>query len=122
MDVYVDKKNKVWVMNLCPFNEQMNTALFSYDELSSLQEENKSVCFRVVEQEGNTPVSDQVFHQLPLEMQTLSDDKVEEYIRNLKTMTYYVCVINKRMRTSEHIIYFFSSLYLFWSWRTQMGY
>lgn len=113
MDVYVDKKNKVWVMNLCPFDEQMNTALFSCDELNALREKSEPVCFRVVEQEGNTPVSDQVFHQLPLEMQTLSDDKVKEYIHNLKSMTYHVCVINKRMRTSEHVINFFSSLYLF---------
>lgn len=113
MDVYVDKKNKVWVINLCPFDEQMNTALFSYDELNALREKNEPVCFRVVEQEGNTPVSDQVFHQLPLEMQTLSDDKVKEYIHNLKTMTYHVWIKNKRMRTSEHIINFFSSLYLF---------
>ena len=86
MDVYIDKKDKVWVVNLSPFDSQMNPGLFSYEELEELRkkEEVDKVEFRCVEEEGNTLPSEQMVYQLPFEMQSLSDDKVEEYIANLK--------------------------------------
>lgn len=40
MDVYIDKKDKVWVVNLCPFDESMNSALFTFEELNELREAN----------------------------------------------------------------------------------
>lgn len=86
----MDKKDKVWVVNINAFNEQMNTALYSFEELVELAKLEGNVDYRVVEEESATPVSEQLFHQLPLEMQTLSNDKVEEYIRNLHSQSF-VC-------------------------------
>ena len=86
MDVYIDKKEKIWVMNLNPFDMQMNPGLFSYKELEELRKQDTidKIEFRCVEEEGNTLPSEQLVYQLPFEMQTLSNDKVEEYISNLK--------------------------------------
>lgn len=82
--MYIDKKEKVWVININAFDKDMNTSLFSYEELMTLKEKEGNVEFRVVEEENVTPVSDQLFFQLPMEMQTLSDDKIDEFIHNLK--------------------------------------
>jgi len=85
MDVYIDKKEKVWVVNVNAFDEDMNAGLFSFEELDQLRKaQNDSIEFRVVEEEGSTSVSEQMFYQLPMEMQSLTDDKIEEYIKNLK--------------------------------------
>lgn len=37
MDVYIDKKDKVWVVNLSPFDDSMNPGLFSMEELNALR-------------------------------------------------------------------------------------
>ena len=73
MDVYIDKKDKVWVVNLSPFDDSMNPGLFSMEELNALRgmkekseagEENsvakeandaeKEPVLRVVEEEAGT--------------------------------------------------------------------
>ena len=85
MDVYIDKKNKVWVVNLSPFNEAMNSALFSIEELRSLAEVQQDPVMRVVEEEAATLPSEQMFYQIPLDMHSLgSAEEVVSYIDNLK--------------------------------------
>lgn len=89
MDVYIDKKEKVWVVNVEEYDEAMNTGLFTKDELDAILDKEEMV-YRVVEEEGNTLPSEQLFYQLPLDMQKLSSDKeVAEFISNLKQ--YRVC-------------------------------
>lgn len=85
MDVYIDKKNKVWVVNLSPFNEAMNSALFSIEELRSLSEVQQDPVMRVVEEEAATLPSEHMFYQIPLDMHSLgSAEEVVSYIDNLK--------------------------------------
>lgn len=84
MDVYIDKKEKVWVVNVEAYDDAMNTGLFSKEELDAIMDKEELV-YRVVEEEGNTLPSEQLFYQLPLDMQKLSSDKeVVEFISNLK--------------------------------------
>lgn len=84
MDVYIDKKEKVWVVNVEAYDDAMNTGLFSKEELDTIMDKEELV-YRVVEEEGNTLPSEQLFYQLPLDMQKLSSDKeVAEFISNLK--------------------------------------
>ena len=89
MDVYIDKKEKVWVVNVEAYDDAMNTGLFSKEELDAIMDKEELV-YRVVEEEGSTLPSEQLFYQLPLDMQKLSSDKeVAEFISNLKQ--YCVC-------------------------------
>ena len=84
MDVYIDKKEKVWVVNVEAYDDAMNTGLFSKEELDAIMDKEELV-YRVVEEEGSTLPSEQLFYQLPLDMQKLSSDKeVAEFISNLK--------------------------------------
>ena len=84
MDVYIDKKEKVWVVNVEAYDDAMNTGLFSKEELDAMMDKEELV-YRVVEEEGSTLPSEQLFYQLPLDMQKLSSDKeVAEFISNLK--------------------------------------
>ena len=67
MDVYIDKKEKIWVMNLNPFDMQMNPGLFSYEELEELRKQDTidKIEFRCVEEEGNTlPISSDAVYQI----------------------------------------------------------
>lgn len=106
MDVYIDKKDKVWVVNLSPFDDSMNSALFSIEELKSLRdacgsnqteedrsaekdsnnvEEEKEPVLRIVEEETSTLPSEQMFYQVPMEMYSLSSaDQVSSFIQQLK--------------------------------------
>ena len=104
MDVYIDKKDKVWVVNLSPFDDSMNPGLFSMEELNTLRgmkekseagEENfvakeandaeKEPVLRVVEEEAGTLPSEQMFYQVPMEMYSLSStDQISSFIQQLK--------------------------------------
>ena len=104
MDVYIDKKDKVWVVNLSPFDDSMNPGLFSMEELNALRgmkekseagEENsvakeandaeKEPVLRVVEEEAGTLPSEQMFYQVPMEMYSLSStDQISSFIQQLK--------------------------------------
>ena len=85
MDVYIDKKQKVWVVNINGVDDGMNTGLFTNEEITSLMKSD-SLPFRVVEEEGNTLPSEQVFYQLPVDMHQLStDDDIQDYIHKLST-------------------------------------
>ena len=90
MDVYIDKKQKVWVININALDDGMNSGLFTNEEISSLMKSD-SLPFRVVEEEGNTLPSEQMFYQLPVDMHQLStDNDIQEYISKLTTKSY-VC-------------------------------
>ena len=83
MDVYVDKKQKVWVVNINALGDEMNPGLFTSDEISTLMMDD-SIPFRIVEEEGNTLPSEQVFYQLPVDMhQFTSETSIQEYINQL---------------------------------------
>ena len=104
MDVYIDKKDKVWVVNLSPFDDSMNPGLFSMEELNTLRgmkekseagEENSVAkeandaenepVLRVVEEEAGTLPSEQMFYQVPMEMYSLSStDQISSFIQQLK--------------------------------------
>lgn len=104
MDVYIDKKDKVWVVNLSPFDDSMNPGLFSMEELNALRgmkekseagEENSVAkeandaenepVLRVVEEEAGTLPSEQMFYQVPMEMYSLSStDQISSFIQQLK--------------------------------------
>ena len=85
MDVYIDKKQKVWVVNINGVDDGMNTGLFTNEEITSLMKSD-SLPFRVVEEEGNTLPSEQVFYQLPVDMHQLStDNDIQDYIHKLST-------------------------------------
>ena len=104
MDVYIDKKDKVWVVNLSPFDDSMNPGLFSMEEPNTLRglkgkseagEENsvakeandaeKEPVLRVVEEEAGTLPSEQMFYQVPMEMYSLSStDQISSFIQQLK--------------------------------------
>ena len=107
MDVYIDKKDKVWVVNLSPFDDSMNPALFSIEELNTLREtqekseadredsakeeandaerERREPVLRVVEEESGTLPSEQMFYQVPMEMYSLSStDQISSFIQELK--------------------------------------
>ena len=104
MDVYIDKKDKVWVVNLSPFDDSMNPGLFSMEELNTLRgmkekseagEENSETkeendaenepVLRVVEEEAGTLPSEQMFYQVPMEMYSLSStDQISSFIQQLK--------------------------------------
>ena len=93
MDVYIDKKGKVWVMNVNGYDINMNTALFSREELDRMmdtkkeEEEDKSSqpVFRVVEEETATLPSEQMFYQLPMDMHHLcSEESINTFIQNMK--------------------------------------
>lgn len=95
MDVYIDKKEKVWVVNLEAYGDAMNTGLFTKEELDAIMSANQDVVYRVVEQESHTLPSEQMFYQLPLDMQQLSSEKeVSDFISNLKGLC--VCGTNRR--------------------------
>lgn len=84
MDVYVDKQQRVWVVNLNPLDEEMNPGLFSVEEIDAM-EENSPLQFRVVEEEGHVLPSEHILYQLPMDMHHLdSETAVEEYIHDLK--------------------------------------
>ena len=102
--MYIDKKDKVWVVNLSPFDDSMNPGLFSMEELNTLRgmkekseagEENsvakeandaeKEPVLRVVEEEAGTLPSEQMFYQVPMEMYSLSStDQISSFIQQLK--------------------------------------
>ena len=102
--VNIDKKDKVWVVNLSPFDDSMNPGLFSMEELNTLREmkekseagEENSVAkeandaekepvLRVVEEEAGTLPSEQMFYQVPMEMYSLSStDQISSFIQQLK--------------------------------------
>lgn len=106
MDVYIDKKDKVWVVNLSPFDDSMNPGLFSIEELNTLRgmkekseageensvakeandaEKEKDPVLRVVEEEAGTLPSEQMFYQVPMEMYSLSStDQISSFIQQLK--------------------------------------
>ena len=106
MDVYIDKKDKVWVVNLSPFDDSMNPGLFSMEELNALRgmkekseageknlvmkeandaEKEKEPVLRVVEEEAGTLPSEQMFYQVPMEMYSLSStDQISSFIQQLK--------------------------------------
>ena len=96
MDVYIDKKGKVWVINMNAYDSNMNTALFSKEELDTMMETKKKrkgeqeellyqPVFRVVEEETATLPSEQMFYQLPMDMHHLStEDSINTFIRNMK--------------------------------------
>lgn len=100
MDVYIDKKEKVWVVNVEAYDDAMNTGLFSKEELDAIMDKEELV-YRVVEEEGSTLPSEQLFYQLPLDMQKLSSDKeVAEFISNLKQ-----CCVCSTLPTSSSIVF-----------------
>lgn len=100
MDVYIDKKEKVWVVNVEAYDDAMNTGLFSKEELDAIMDKEELV-YRVVEEEGNTLPSEQLFYQLPLDMQKLSSDKeVAEFISNLKQ-----CCVCSTLPTSSSVVF-----------------
>ena len=100
MDVYIDKKEKVWVVNVEAYDDAMNTGLFSKEELDAIMDKEELV-YRVVEEEGSTLPSEQLFYQLPLDMQKLSSDKeVAEFISNLKQ-----CCVCSTVPTSSSIVF-----------------
>ena len=102
--MYIDKKDKVWVVNLSPFDDSMNPGLFSMEELNTLRgmkekseagEENSETkeendaenepVLRVVEEEAGTLPSEQMFYQVPMEMYSLSStDQISSFIQQLK--------------------------------------
>lgn len=85
MDVYIDKKEKVWIVNINAFGDEMNTALYSMEELQEMMKGNEEVAFRVVEEESATLPSEQLFFQLPVDMHHLStDESISSFIRNMK--------------------------------------
>ena len=100
MDVYIDKKEKVWVVNVEAYDDAMNTGLFSKEELDAIMDKEELV-YRVVEEEGNTLPSEQLFYQLPRDMQKLSSDKeVAEFISNLKQ-----CCVCSTRPTSSSVVF-----------------
>ena len=95
MDVYIDKKGKVWVINMNAFDLNMNTALFSREELETMMDEKKKdidkenrssqPAFRVVEEETATLPSEHMFYQLPMDMHHLStEESINSFIHNMK--------------------------------------
>ena len=93
MDVYIDKKEKVWVINVNAYDVNMNTALYSREELDVLVNMKKEggedmSCqpdFRVVEEETATLPSEQMFYQLPMDMHHLSsEESINAFIQNMK--------------------------------------
>ena len=91
MDVYIDKKQKVWVVNINALDDGMNPGLFTCEEIPSVMKSD-SLPFRVVEEEGGTLPSEQMVYQLPVDMHQLStDNDIQNYISKLTTKSY-VCV------------------------------
>ena len=84
MDVYIDKQQRVWVVNVNPLDDEMNPGLFSVEEVRAMGEKSPFQ-FRVVEEEGHVLPSEHMVYQLPVEMHHLaSETAVEEYIHDLK--------------------------------------
>ena len=84
MDVYIDKQQRVWVVNVNPLDEEMNPGLFSFEEVCAMGEDSP-LQFRVVEEEGHVLPSEHMLYQLPTDMHHLdSETAVEEYIHDLK--------------------------------------
>ena len=52
MDVYIDKQQRVWVVNVNPLDDEMNPGLFSVEEVRAMGEKSPFQ-FRVVEEEGH---------------------------------------------------------------------
>lgn len=84
MDVYIDKQQRVWVVNVNPLDEEMNPGLFSVEEVCAMREDSP-LQFRVVEEEGHVLPSEHMIYQLPMDMHHLdSETAVEEFIHDLK--------------------------------------
>lgn len=80
LDLYIDKREKIWIIDFGDLNEDIDTCLFDYNELKNFT---TIPVYRVVECKTGIIPSNRMFYQLPLELQGI-DQGIEEYISDLR--------------------------------------
>nr|CCA14300.1 cell division cycle protein 123 putative [Albugo laibachii Nc14] len=78
-DVYIDKNDRVYLVDINVYGEITNPLLFSYKELQSLQETTSSIAFRIVETKRSIQPNSLAKYRVPIDfMQHLSTDNAME--------------------------------------------
>lgn len=83
VDIYVENNKKVWIIDFGVFGENIvDLCLFEWEELNNNND--YKLIYKVVEVESGIIPSDKMFYQLPLELQNIGDNGLDDYLCELR--------------------------------------
>lgn len=90
MELYIDKKERLFVVDIHPISNETDFGLFSIEDVNQLinneEETNEEIPFKIVDDDCGTQIPNQMFYQYPYELRTFehNDNQFDELLKSLQ--------------------------------------
>lgn len=90
MELYIDKKERLFVVDIDPISNETDFGLFSIEDVNQLinneEDTNEEIPFKIVDDDCGTQIPNQMFYQYPYELRTFehNDNQFDELLKSLQ--------------------------------------